>query len=313
MAHILIIAQQEAGHLSPTTRSTATAALKIADQYDVLLMSNSDQCTQELALLQGAKTVWQCLHPALAHPLAEDLSAIVQSMAQGYTHIFAPATTFGKNFMPRVAALCDVACLSDITAVNAAEFFVRPIYAGNAFETIQALEKLIIATIRPTAFEPVGNQTSPGQIQTVEKPFVPFEKTHFISATHPEVTRPELSAAKIVVSGGRAFKSAENFKMLEHFADQLGAAVGATRAAVDAGFAPNDLQVGQTGKVVAPNLYMAFGISGAIQHLAGIKDSKVIVAINQDPEAPIFQVADYGLVGDLFTLLPELAKALPTK
>lgn len=310
MTKMLIIAQQEEGRLSSVTRSTVSAALKIDPHCDVLLVSDVDRCSQEIALIQGVQNVWICLHPQFAHPLAEDISAVVHAMVPGYTHIFAPATTFGKNFIPRVAALCDVACLSDITAVLSSDTFVRPIYAGNAFETLQALDPFIIATIRPTAFEPAGNQTTPGQIQMNDKPFVPFEKTRFIAAAHPEVTRPELSAAKIVVSGGRGFKNADNFKMLEHFADQLGAAVGATRAAVDAGFAPNDLQVGQTGKVVAPDLYMAFGISGAIQHIAGIKDSKVIVAINQDPEAPIFQVADYGLVGDIFTVLPALSKAL---
>lgn len=310
MSKVLVIAQHEKGHLSPATCATIAAAQKIAPQCDVLLASDDDTCSQEIAALNGVDTVWVCLHPRLAHPLAEEMGTIVQSMAKAYTHIFAPATTFGKNFMPRLAALCDVACQSDITQVISADTFVRPIYAGNAFETVQALDKLIIATVRPTAFEAVGNQATPGHIKKLPTPFVPFEKTQFVSADIPEATRPELTAAKIVVSGGRGFKNAENFKLLESFADQLGAAIGATRAAVDAGFAPNDLQVGQTGKVVAPDLYMAFGISGAIQHIAGIKDSKVIVAVNQDPEAPIFQVADYGLVGDIFTVLPELSKVL---
>lgn len=328
MTNVLVIAQHEHGKITVGTLSTITAALKISENCDVLLACDKDECSQTIAAIKSIKTVLVCENPLFLHPLAEDLSAVIQILAKDYTHIFSPATTFGKNVIPRAAAICDGVCLSDITAVISSDTFVRPIYAGNAFETVQVLDQCIFATIRPTAFEAVNigrseavniaavesdNQKLLSKITKVslsENNFHPFEKTQFVSAQTPVQSRPDLSAAKIVLSGGRAFKSVENFKMLEALADKLGAAVGATRAAVDAGFAPNDLQVGQTGKVVAPNLYMAFGISGAIQHVAGIKESKVIVAVNQDPEAPIFQIADYGLVGDIFKILPELLQKI---
>ncbi|MGB6905722.1 MAG: FAD-binding protein, partial [Methyloceanibacter sp.] len=243
--------------------------------------------------------------PHLNQRLAEDMASLIVPLMQGYDVLLAPATTMGKNVAPRVAALLDVAQISDLVEVKSPDTFVRPIYAGNALETVQAGDKKIVATVRTTAF-PSADEGGSAAIETIEAP-ASLGLASFESSDISVSERPELTAARIVVSGGRGMQSGENFKILiEPLADRLGAAVGASRAAVDAGYMPNDHQVGQTGKVVAPELYIAIGISGAIQHLAGMKDSKVIVAINKDPEAPIFQVADYGLVGDLFTVLPEL-------
>ena len=258
----------------------------------------------------GVAKVLHAENDALAHQLAEPVAALIVSLAGPYDAIVAAATSAGKNVLPRVAALLDVMQVSDVTGIVAPDTFERPIYAGNAIETVQSGDAKKVITIRPAAFkaaEAGGN----APVETVDAAAAVADRTVFVNAELVRLERPELTSARIVISGGRAFQSAENFrKYLEPLADKLGAAIGASRAAVDAGYAPNDYQVGQTGKVVAPDLYIACGISGAIQHLAGMKDAKVIVAINKDPDAPIFQVADYGLVGDLFTILPELEKAL---
>jgi len=246
---------------------------------------------------------------AYEHGLAEPLSLLIAGLARDYGAVFAPATTFGKNVLPRVAALLDVAQLSDITGVVSADTFVRPIYAGNALATVQSKDPIKVATVRGTAFEAAKTEGGSASVEAIAPAANPGT-SRFVGQQLSKSERPELTAARIIVSGGRGMGSGENFKLIEAVADKLGAAVGASRAAVDAGFVPNDYQVGQTGKIVAPELYVAVGISGAIQHLAGMKDSKVIVAINKDEEAPIFQVADYGLVADLFQALPELAMEL---
>jgi electron transfer flavoprotein alpha subunit len=242
-------------------------------------------------------------------PLAENLAPLVVRLAADYSHLLAPATTAGKNLMPRVAALLDVAQISEIVAVESADTFVRPIYAGNVLATVRSADRIKVITVRGTGFEPASRQGGAATIESIDAA-ARTNSSRFVSRQLTESARPELSAARRVISGGRGMGSAENFRLLEEIADKLGAAIGASRAAVDAGYVPNDYQVGQTGKVIAPELYIAVGISGAIQHLAGMKESKVIVAINKDEEAPIFQIADYGLVGDLFQVLPELSRAL---
>jgi electron transfer flavoprotein alpha subunit len=312
MNKVLVIAEHYKNHLASSTQAVIAAGLKIADQCDVLLVSDQEKLAPSIASLMGVSNVLVVQHPCFSHILAEDVAPVVVNVSKEYTHILAPATTFGKNIMPRVAALLDVQQISDISAIENANTFVRPIYAGNAFETVQSNDKIKVITVRPTMFQALGEKTGePAQVTPINNITIqPCTTVRFKSEITPELTRPELTAAKIVIAGGRGLKSAENFKIIEKLADKLGAAIGASRAAVDAGFVPNDFQVGQTGKVVAPNLYIAVGISGAIQHLAGMKESKIIVAINKDSEAPIFQVADYGLVGDLFTIIPELTDAL---
>jgi len=305
----LVIADHNNKALNDATAKTVTAATKLGGDVHVLVIGQDCAAAGEAAAkLDGVKKVLVADDALYAHPVAEPLSALVVSLAGSYDAIVTAATTIGKNFMPRVAALLDVAQISEITAVNGADTFERPIYAGNAIQTVKATDAKKVITVRTTAFPAAGQ----GGSATIEKIGAGDNPglAEFVEEKLTKSDRPELTSAKIIISGGRGMQNGENFAMLETIADKLGAAVGASRAAVDAGFVPNDYQVGQTGKVVAPDLYIAVGISGAIQHLAGMKDSKVIVAINKDEEAPIFQVADYGLVADLFKAVPELEAEL---
>jgi electron transfer flavoprotein alpha subunit len=307
---ILVLAEHDNKALKDATHKTLAAARAIGAPVHVLVAgSGAGSVAEEAAKLDGVETVLHADAPAYAHFLAEPLAALIVSLAERYDALVAPASTTGKNVMPRVAALLDVMQVSDIVAVEAPDTFTRPIYAGNALQTVTCAEPKKVITVRTASFQAVGTGGS-AAIETV----APVEDPGLSSFKGEEIAhsdRPELTSAKIIISGGRSLGSTENFKTyIEPIADKLGAAMGASRAAVDAGYAPNDWQVGQTGKVVAPDLYIAVGISGAIQHLAGMKDSRVIVAINKDEEAPIFQVADYGLVGDLFQILPELKDEL---
>lgn len=307
---ILVIAEHDNKALNPATLKTLTAAQAMGDDIHVLVAgANSLAVAEAAAAAAGVSKVLHADNAAYEHQLAENVSALVVSLAAGYSHILAPATTTGKNFMPRVAVLLDVAQVSDIIAVESADTFRRPIYAGNAIATVQCDEAVKVITVRATAFDAVADSGNSAPIEAVDAVFN-SDKVRFVGEQVAASERPDLAAARVVISGGRGMQNGENFALLEKVADKLGAAIGASRAAVDAGFVPNDMQVGQTGKIVAPELYIAVGISGAIQHLAGMKDSKVIVAINKDEEAPIFQVADYGLVADLFAALPELESAL---
>jgi len=307
---ILVIAEHDQGSIKGATRAAVSAALQIG--ADVHLLVAGHQCegaVAEATSIAGVVRVLVADAPAYEHPLAENLATLVVGLARDYGHVLAGASAVGKNFMPRVAAQLDVAQISDITSVVAPDTFVRPIYAGNALATVKALDAIKVLTVRGAAFDGAGTGTGSAPIQNV-----PAGETRtgarFVSQALTKSERPELTAARVIVSGGRGMGNGENFHLLDKLADKLGAAVGASRAAVDAGFVPNDYQVGQTGKIVAPELYIAVGISGAIQHLAGMKDSKLIVAINKDPEAPIFAVADYGLEADLFHAVPELTGAL---
>lgn len=304
---ILIIAEHDNQTLKSATSHAVTAAKELGNEIDLLLIgADCQKAAEHACLMPNVQRVLVADNAVYAHQLAENCAALVAELGKEYDYILAGATTFGKNLLPRAAALLNVAVLSDVTQIISPDTFVRPIYAGNVMATVQTLEKIKIMTIRTTAFAAAQeNQQANATLQQLSQ-VIPNALSQFENQTLTKSERPELTSARVVISGGRGLKSAENFKLLEGIADQLGAAIGASRAAVDAGFAPNDYQVGQTGKVVAPDLYIAIGISGAIQHLAGMKDSKVIVAINNDPEAPIFQVADYGLVGDLFKILPEL-------
>ncbi|MDX1656888.1 MAG: FAD-binding protein [Candidatus Competibacteraceae bacterium] len=307
---VLVIAEHDNQALKGVTYNTLTAAARIGGDIHMLVAGKGCGPVVEAAVqAQGVSKVLLAEADHLEHPLAEDLADLVVAQAEHYSHILAPGSTFGKNFMPRVAALLDVAQISDITGVESPDTFQRPIYAGNVMATVQSEDPLKVITVRGASFEAVAKEGGSGSVEAIEAG-EPSQVARFVGQELTRSTRPELTGAEIIVSGGRGMGSGENFKLLEEIADKLGAAVGASRAAVDAGFVPNDYQVGQTGKVVAPQLYIAVGISGAIQHLAGMKDSKVIVAINKDVEAPIFQVADYGLVGDLFQVLPELAAEL---
>jgi electron transfer flavoprotein alpha subunit len=305
----LVIAEHDKAHLRGGTANAITAAAKMGGDVHVLVAgTGSKAAAEEASKLKGVSKV---LHVEAAHydgGLPENYAALVVPMAKNYSHVVASASAFGKSLMPRVAALLDVAQVSEISAVESADTFVRPIYAGNAFATVQSSDAIKAVTVRATGFEVAGAGGS-AAIETV--PAGPDkQQSKVVSQELTKSARPELGGAKRIVSGGRGLASGENFKIVEALADKLGAALGASRAAVDSGYCPNDYQVGQTGKIVAPELYIAVGISGAIQHLAGMKDSKVIVAINKDPEAPIFQVADYGLVGDLFQIVPELTQKL---
>ncbi len=303
---VLLLAEHDNKTLAPATAKALTAARAFGADVDILVAGQDcSAAAEEAAKLEGVRKVLCADAPHLAQRLAEETAATVVPLMQTYDVLLAPATTMGKNVLPRVAALLDVAQVSDIIEVKSPNSFVRPVYAGNALETVETTDKTVVGTVRTTAFAATGE----GGSATVESvtPAAPLGLSSFEGAEISASERPELTSARIIVSGGRGMASGDNFKkLIEPLADRLGAAVGASRAAVDAGFMPNDHQVGQTGKVVAPELYIAVGISGAIQHLAGMKDSKIIVAINKDADAPIFQVADYGLVGDLFTVLPEL-------
>ena len=307
---ILVYAEHDNKELKSATLATVTAATQMGGDVHLLVAGADCQAVAEQAAkVAGVSKVLVADNAAYANQLAENVSLLVKDLAAGYSHIVAPATTTGKNFLPRVAALLDVSMVSDITAVVDANTFERPIYAGNAIATVKSSESVIVVSVRTTAFEP-AELTGSAAIEVVATA-TDAGKSSFVKEELVVSDRPELTSASVVVSGGRALASAENFtKYIDPLADKLGAAVGASRAAVDAGFVPNDMQVGQTGKIVAPNLYIAVGISGAIQHLAGMKDSKTIVAINIDPEAPIAGVADYFLEGDLFTVVPELTAKL---
>ncbi len=305
----LVIAEHDNAGIKPSTLNTIAAAAKLGGDVHVLVAGhNCGGAAQAAALVAGVAKVLQADSASLGDQLAENIAAQILAVASGYSHILAPATSFGKNALPRVAAKLDVGQISDIISVESADTFTRPIYAGNVIATVQSSDTVKIITVRTTAFDApaLGGSAAIESVAAVGD----SGKSAFVGREIAKSDRPELTAAKIIVSGGRGMGSAENFKILDPLADKLGAAIGASRAAVDAGYAPNDWQVGQTGKIVAPQLYVACGISGAIQHLAGMKDSKVIVAVNKDPEAPIFGVADYGLVGDLFEVVPELASKL---
>jgi electron transfer flavoprotein alpha subunit len=302
---VLVFAEHDNSTLKSETLKTVAAAQAIGGDIHILVAgSNCQAVANEAAKVNGVSKVLVADNAAYEHQLAENVSLLVTELAADYEHILATALTTGKNFMPRVAALLDVAQISDVIAVESADTFVRPIYAGNAIATVQSLDNKKVLTIRATGFDAVATDGS-AEVVTLANATDAGTSSH-VSDELTVSARPDLGAASVIISGGRGMQNGDNFKLLDGIADKLGAAIGASRAAVDAGFVPNDMQVGQTGKIVAPDLYIAVGISGAIQHLAGMKDSKVIVAINKDPEAPIFQVADYGLVADLFDALPEL-------
>lgn len=306
---ILVIAEHDNATLKGATLNTVTAASQIGADIIVLVAGeNCRSAANEAAKISGVSKVLIADNAAYAHQLAENLGSLVAELASGYTHLLAPATTTCKNFMPRAAALLDVAQVSEIIAVESSDTFKRPIYAGNAIATVQSRDAIKVITVRTTAFDAAGTEGSAAveSVEIVKDAGI----SSFVREELAKSDRPELTSVRVVVSGGRGMGNGENFAILEKLADKLGGAVGASRAAVDAGFVPNDMQVGQTGKIVAPELYIAVGISGAIQHLAGMKDSKYIVAINKDEEAPIFQVADYGLVADLFDAVPELESKL---
>ncbi len=307
----LVIAEHDHGTLKGATLNTVTAALQCGGEVHVLVAgANAGGAAQAAAQIAGVSKVLHADGPSLAEQLAENVAAQVLAVAAGYSHLLFPATAHGKNVAPRVAALLDVAQVSDATRVVGPDTFERPIYAGNAIATVQSLDKVKVITVRTTGFDPAAASGGSAAVETLAA-VADTGLSRFVGSEIAKSDRPELTAAKIIVSGGRAMGSHEKFdSVLMPLADKLGAALGASRAAVDAGYAPNDWQVGQTGKIVAPQLYIACGISGAIQHLAGMKDSKVIVAINKDPEAPIFSVADYGLEADLFTAVPELVEKL---
>jgi electron transfer flavoprotein alpha subunit len=308
---VLIIAEHDNQVLQESTLNAVTAALEIDADVSVLVAGKDcGGVVESVAKIKGVSRVLTCEHEIYEHQLAESLAGLIVSIAGDYSHILAAATSQGKNVLPRAAALLDVAPISDITDVLSSDTFVRPIYAGNAIATVQSLDPIKVVTIRPTTFEAAAADGGSAEVITIDAHADSNDMSNFVGQELTRSERPELTSARIVISGGRGMGSADNFQIIEALADKLNAAVGASRAAVDAGYVPNDYQVGQTGKVVAPDLYIAVGISGAIQHLAGMKDSKVIVAINKDEEAPIFQVADYGIVADLFDVVPKLTEAV---
>jgi electron transfer flavoprotein alpha subunit len=309
MSKILIVAEHQGGKLNPATAKCVNCASQIAgaEIHVAVFASNPALVAEDAARIAGVSKVITVASDIHSNPMAACIAPQLAELAQGYSHVFGPSTTFGKDLMPRVAALLDAPQASDIMAVESATRFRRPIYAGNAIITVEVTAGTqVVATVRTASFDTAPASASSAPIENAAPSAALPQHTRFVSVSAARSDRPDLQTAKKVVSGGRALASADNFKILYQLADRMGAAVGASRAAVDAGYAPNDMQVGQTGKIIAPELYMAFGISGAIQHLTGIKDARTIVAINKDPEAPIFEVADYGLVGDLFQIVPEL-------
>jgi|TARA_B100001540_G_C15726706_1_gene605658 electron transfer flavoprotein alpha subunit len=307
---ILVLAEHNNNDIKSSTLNTISAAAQIDQEIDVLVAGyQCEELANKISKCEKVSKVFFVDNEKLENPIAENIEPIVMSVAKKYTHIMAPATTFGKNIFPRIAVKLDIAQVSDVIKIISSDTFMRPIYAGNAIATVKSNDKIKIITVRPTSFEPVETSGGSGMIENLS-----FDSQNnnveFIEREESQSERPELSTARVVISGGRGLQSADNFKLLNEIADKLNAAVGASRAAVDAGYVSNDYQVGQTGKVVVPDLYIAVGISGAIQHLAGMKESKVIVAINKDEEAPIFNVADYGLNADLFEALPQLSSEL---
>ena len=307
---VLVVSENSNSELKSTTLNCITAAKKISEEIHVVVIGNQcEEVVKQAAIVENVKKVLHLDDPLYENPVAENIASVVVNLSKDYTHIVTPASTFGKNFMPRVAALLDLSQISDIIRIENEDTFIRPIYAGNAFATVQSTDSKKIITIRPTSFDAALTKGGNAEIEKIlfdnEK-----AKVEFIGREESNSERPELGTARVVISGGRGLQSSENFSLLNEIADKLNAAVGASRAAVDAGYVSNDYQVGQTGKVVVPDLYIAVGISGAIQHLAGMKESKIIVAINKDEEAPIFNVADYGLIADLFEALPQLSAEL---
>ncbi len=304
----LVLVEHDNSSLAASTLATVSAAGQLGAEVHLLVAGHGcEAVAREAAAVEGVDRVLLADAPHLEHPLAENLAPLIVARAREYTHLLAPACTFGKYVMPRVAALLDVQQISDITAVESVDTFVRPIYAGNALATVQSGDPIKVITVRPTAFDKAAASGGSAEVESIDAGH-DSGLSDFVGHELTQSSRPELTTARVVVSGGRGLGSRENFRLAAELADALGAALGASRAAVDAGYAPNDYQVGQTGKVVAPDLYLAVGISGAIQHLAGMQASKVIVAINKDAEAPIFETSDYGLVGDLFEILPELTR-----
>ena len=315
MARVRVVAEHAAGRLAQATARTVSCAAQLpgAEVSVAVFAADGAEVAAQAARLQGVQRVLRVDDPGHAHALAASIAPQVAELAAGYSHVFGPSSTFGRDLMPRVAALLDAPQISDIAAVESATRFRRPVYAGNAVQTVESDAPLLVGTVRVASFPPAAESAAAAPIEAVTPRAALPAHTRFVSLSGAQGDRPELQSASRVVSGGRAFASAENFRKLYKLADLLGAAVGASRAAVDAGFAPNELQVGQTGKIIAPELYMAFGISGAIQHLTGIKDARTIVAVNRDSEAPIFEVADIGLVGDVFAVLAELEQLLAAR
>ncbi len=303
---ILVIAEHDNTGIRPSTLNTIAAAKLLGDDIHLFVATNNSELPNSASTIESVSKVISSVDDTLEHQLPEALAPMIKEVATSYSHVLAPATTFGKNLMPRASALLDSQQISDISGVIDQDTFKRPIYAGSCIATVKSNDSIKLITVRATAFDPVQLSGGSAAVESFDS-VVSNDKSEFVNEEIAKSDRPELTAADVIISGGRGMQSGDNFHLLESIADKLGAAVGASRAAVDAGFVPNDYQVGQTGKIVAPNLYIAVGISGAIQHLAGMKDSKVIVAINKDEDAPIFQVADYGLVADLFNALPELA------
>ncbi|GAB1270226.1 FAD-binding protein [Aurantivibrio infirmus] len=307
---ILVIAEHDNSGIKSATLNTVAAAKAIGGEIEMLVAGNGCAAAGEAAAkIDGVAKVLVADNAAYEHQLAENVALLIAEIGKNYSHILAPATTTGKNTLPRAAALLDVQAISDISGIESPDTFKRPIYAGNVIATVQSSDAIKVITVRGTAFDPVAAEGGSAAVEALASAHEAGVST-FVGEEIAKSERPELTSAKVVISGGRGMQNGDNFEMLYKLADKLGAGVGASRAAVDAGFVPNDMQVGQTGKIVAPELYIAVGISGAIQHLAGMKDSKVIVAINKDEEAPIFQVADYGLVADLFDVIPELESKL---